>query len=44
MNEGGIGTEGPSRTRPLQVVMAFNSPFRLATVLLGRDPVPDEEA
>ncbi|GJV66642.1 hypothetical protein Tco_1482151 [Tanacetum coccineum] len=24
--------------------MAFNSPFGLATVLLGRDPVPDEEA
>ncbi|GJT24674.1 hypothetical protein Tco_0894611 [Tanacetum coccineum] len=44
MNGGGIGTEGSSRTRPLRVVMAFNSPFGLATVLLlGRDPVPDEE-
>ncbi|GJS26948.1 hypothetical protein Tco_0487568 [Tanacetum coccineum] len=27
MNGGGIGTVGPSRTRPLRVVMDFNSPF-----------------
>ncbi|GJR73441.1 hypothetical protein Tco_0085806 [Tanacetum coccineum] len=44
MNGGGIGTEGPSRTRPLQVVMAFNSPFGLAMVLPGRDPESEEEA
>nr|GEY94127.1 putative reverse transcriptase domain-containing protein [Tanacetum cinerariifolium] len=44
MNEGGIGTKGPSRTRPLQVVMAFNSPFGFAMVLLGRGPDPEVEA
>ncbi|GJW94756.1 hypothetical protein Tco_0174428 [Tanacetum coccineum] len=37
MNGGGIGTEVPSRTRPLRVVMAFNSPLGLAMVLLGED-------
>ncbi|GJV56506.1 zf-CCHC domain-containing protein [Tanacetum coccineum] len=42
MNGGGIGTEGPSRARPLRVVMAFNSPFGLAMVLPGRDPEPKE--
>ncbi|GJX74183.1 hypothetical protein Tco_0312778 [Tanacetum coccineum] len=36
MNGGGIGTEVPSRTRPLRVVMAFNSPLGLAMVLLVR--------
>ncbi|GKG41509.1 hypothetical protein Tco_0473260, partial [Tanacetum coccineum] len=41
MNGGGIVTEG---TIPLQVVMAFNSPLGLATVLLERDPVPEVEA
>ncbi|GJR10508.1 hypothetical protein Tco_0793160 [Tanacetum coccineum] len=44
MNGGGMGMEGTSRTRPLWVVMAFNSPFGLAMVLLGRDPVPEVEA
>nr|GFC53628.1 hypothetical protein [Tanacetum cinerariifolium] len=40
MNGGGIGIEGPSR-RPLQVVMAFSSPFGLAMVLLGRGHEPE---
>nr|GEW27898.1 late embryogenesis abundant protein, LEA-14 [Tanacetum cinerariifolium] len=31
MNRGGVGTVGPSRTRPLGVVMALSSPFGLAT-------------
>nr|GFC32555.1 hypothetical protein [Tanacetum cinerariifolium] len=44
MNEGGIGMKGPSRTRPLRVVMAFNLPFGLAMVLLGRGPEPEVEA
>nr|GEY76658.1 hypothetical protein [Tanacetum cinerariifolium] len=44
MNEGGVGTVGPSRTRALQVVMALSSPFGLAMVLLGRDPDPEVEA
>nr|GEY87319.1 hypothetical protein [Tanacetum cinerariifolium] len=44
INEGGIGMEGPSRTRPLRVVMAFNLPFGLAMVLQGRGPEPEVEA
>nr|GFB72664.1 reverse transcriptase domain-containing protein [Tanacetum cinerariifolium] len=44
MNEGGVGTIGPSRTIPLRVVMALSSPFGLETVLLGRDPDPEVEA
>nr|GFA90566.1 hypothetical protein [Tanacetum cinerariifolium] len=44
MNGGGIGTEGPSRTIPLRVAMAFNSPFGLAMVLLGRCLEPEVEA
>nr|GEY21524.1 reverse transcriptase domain-containing protein [Tanacetum cinerariifolium] len=43
MNGGGIGTKGRSRTIPLRVVMDFSSPFRLAMVLLGRDPEPEVE-
>nr|GFA35293.1 reverse transcriptase domain-containing protein [Tanacetum cinerariifolium] len=45
MNGGGIGIgmECPLRTIPLRVVMAFSSPFGLATVLLGRDPDPEVE-
>ncbi|GJS92150.1 hypothetical protein Tco_0774786 [Tanacetum coccineum] len=43
MNGGGIGTEGPLRARPLQVVMAFNSPFGLATGVSGEFPYPIEE-
>nr|GEX01277.1 retrovirus-related Pol polyprotein from transposon TNT 1-94 [Tanacetum cinerariifolium] len=42
MNGGGIGTKGPSRTIPLRVVMAFNSPFRIAMVLLRRGPEPEK--
>nr|GFB19362.1 reverse transcriptase domain-containing protein [Tanacetum cinerariifolium] len=38
------GTVGPSRTRPLQVVMALSLPFGLATVKLRRDPDPKVEA
>nr|GEY56259.1 hypothetical protein [Tanacetum cinerariifolium] len=44
MNGGGVGMVGPSRTRPLQVVIALSSPFGLAMVLLGRDPDPKVEA
>nr|GFB17533.1 hypothetical protein [Tanacetum cinerariifolium] len=44
MNGGDIGTEGPLRTRPLWVVMALNSPFGLAMVLLGNGPEPEVEA
>nr|GFC63405.1 hypothetical protein [Tanacetum cinerariifolium] len=44
MDLGGVGTVGPSVTRPLRVVMALSSPFGLATVLLGRDPDPEVEA
>nr|GFA74523.1 hypothetical protein [Tanacetum cinerariifolium] len=40
---GGIGMEGPSRTIPLRLVMAFISPFGLAMVLLRRDPDPEVE-
>nr|GFC08188.1 hypothetical protein [Tanacetum cinerariifolium] len=43
----GLGRSGNGRsinTRPLRVVMALSSPFGLATVLLGRDPVPEVEA
>ncbi|GJT54071.1 hypothetical protein Tco_0989125 [Tanacetum coccineum] len=39
---GGIG--GPSLEIPLQVVIAFKSPLGLATVLLGSEPEPEEEA
>nr|GEW45019.1 hypothetical protein [Tanacetum cinerariifolium] len=42
--EGGVGTVGPSITRPLRVVMALSLPFGLAMVLLGRDPDPEVEA
>nr|GEU86752.1 hypothetical protein [Tanacetum cinerariifolium] len=44
MNGGGIGIEGPLRTRPLQVVMAFSLPFGLAMVLLESGPEPEVEA
>nr|GEW45607.1 retrovirus-related Pol polyprotein from transposon TNT 1-94 [Tanacetum cinerariifolium] len=44
MNGRGIGTEGPLRTRPLQVVMAFSSPFGLEMVFLGSGPEPKVEA
>nr|GEW21475.1 hypothetical protein [Tanacetum cinerariifolium] len=43
MNGGGVGTVGPSITRPLRVVMALSLPFGLAMVLLGRDPDPKVE-
>nr|GFD15201.1 hypothetical protein [Tanacetum cinerariifolium] len=44
MNRGGIGMEGPSTTRPLQVVMDFSSPFGLTMVLLESGPEPEVEA
>nr|GFC64704.1 hypothetical protein [Tanacetum cinerariifolium] len=44
LNGGGVGTVGPSRIIPLQVVMAFSSSFGLAMVFLGRDPDPEVEA
>nr|GEY98452.1 hypothetical protein [Tanacetum cinerariifolium] len=44
MNGGGIEMEGPLRTRPLRVVMAFSSPFGLAMVLLGSGLEPEVEA
>ncbi|GKB29866.1 hypothetical protein Tco_0869267 [Tanacetum coccineum] len=39
---GGIG--GPSYEIPLRVVIAFKSPLGLATVLLGSELEPEEEA
>nr|GFA38860.1 hypothetical protein [Tanacetum cinerariifolium] len=44
MNGGGIETEGPSRTRPLQVVMAFSLPFGLAMMFQGSCLKPEVEA
>ncbi|GKF86113.1 hypothetical protein Tco_0253940, partial [Tanacetum coccineum] len=40
----GGGIRGQSYEIPLWVVIAFKSPLRLATVLLGSEPIPKEEA
>ncbi|GJW08777.1 putative reverse transcriptase domain-containing protein [Tanacetum coccineum] len=46
MNGGGIGTEGPSRTKDHSGWddVQFTPPFGLAMVLPRRDPEPEEEA
>ncbi|GKF61569.1 hypothetical protein Tco_0181623, partial [Tanacetum coccineum] len=42
--EKGGGIRGPSYEIPLRVVIAFKSTLGLATVLIGSEPEPEEEA